>query len=284
MKTSRALFLVLATASGFVCAQQNSVPVQAPAAQPGPRIQAYQTHLKEIFPSALRFEEKALLPSQSGGTTMMGLVSRLLGDMPSPRSEGLRSERFIYQAFDKEKTVGAAHGSLAYVDTQVIPVFAYYDAFGRIIEVRAESLPAAVQKDFAANQTLKQFTGKNLEDFEVTRGKKGRIKSLAPVMSQLRRPGNAESRRYFDAIVRSMRFNASFMDIAHFMTQHPELADHIVAELSSSDGRTTALNPSVSPTGPEAFVREKETTSPFPLILPNPTQNPIGANTSANGR
>lgn len=284
MKTSLALFLVLATASGVARAQQNSVPVQAPTAQPGPRLDSYQAKLKEIFPSALRFDEKPLLPSESGGTTMMGLVSRLLGDMPSPRGEGIRSRRFIYQVFDKEKTVGAAHGSHAFVDAQAIPVFAYYDAFGRIIEVRVDSLPASVQKDFAANQTLKQFTGKTLEDFEVVRGKKGRIKTLAPVMSQMKRPGNSESRRYFDAIVRSLRFNASFMDIAHFMTQHPELADHIVAELTSSDGRITALNPSISPTGPEAFVREKETTSPFPLILPNPTTNPIGSNTSANGR
>lgn len=263
-----------------VWAQEASVPTMAPTAYPGPRIEDYKNKLRAIYPDAIRFEEKMQLPVQSGGSTLMGLIGRILGDSPNFQTEGIRSRRYIYQAFDKDRTLGAAHGTLVIVDDKVIPVFAFYDSYGKVLDVRVENLPEHVHKEFTDRGLLKQFVNRALDDFEVTRGKKGRITSQAPVMSKLKLPNANEANRYFRSIVRSLRFNASFMDIAHFITQHPELSDNVVAELHPE--HLEALTPAVPLSGPEAFVREKASTSPFPLILPNPSQNPIKG--ASNGR
>ena len=127
------------------------------------------------------------------------------------------------------------------------------DVDGTVRDLKVVGLPDPQLKALNDGKYLEQFKGHATEDFEVTIGKKGRIKSRGIFYSHVRYPGPTPLRKTFERIVRSMRYNASFMDVAFFITQHPDLA---------AEDRLAKIEP-VS--GPEAFIknRKAEAEDPF---------------------
>ena len=188
----------------------------------GPKISDYQTRLKTLFPEATSFKELTFLPSENGGSSLMGLIHRLLGEQVQRNFEGLKTRRFIYLAMLKDQPIGLAHASTTEVGNNLIDVVVYYDANGTIRDLQIEKAPPDVLAALQKGGYLTQFAGKTSEDFEFVLGRRGRIKSRGPFLSQSRKPAAAPVRTYFDKIMRSVRFNTAFMEVAYFIVQHPE--------------------------------------------------------------
>ena len=140
----------------------------------------------------------------------------------------------------------------------------------------------AIQKEFQAQGILDQFVGKNPENFEVVLGRKGRVKSRAAFLSQAKRPHSAEGRAYFEKLMRSLRFNTAFMDVAYFITQHPDLADK-----TSDSGSSVQLKASAMPlSGPEAYAQAHQGDGSNPidghfLLQTLPTEKSAGNPTAS---
>lgn len=213
----------------------------------GPRLLDYRASVKEIFPEASHIRETSLLPAESGGSSLVGLVARLLGESPNKETEGLNTRRYIYRIYSGEKQIGVAHGSSVFIDGRPINVFVFYEEEGPIRNVLVENLPEKIKPQMDAH--FKQFLGLSPEDFEVLRGKRGRVKSKGAFFSKVRRPSNSTEALYFDRIARSVRFNASFMDVAHFIIQH------------SSEDSSERIIASEPVSGPEAFIKSLEAKS-----------------------
>ena len=213
----------------------------------GLRVPDFLNYMKQAYPEATTFKESELLPAYYGGSSFLGLVSRLYGEGLHNETEGLRVRRFLYHAFKDDKPVGVAHGSSAEVQGNSFNVIVLYTPGGTIKEVRTENIPANTLKELVDGGYLKQFAGHQTEEFEVTLGRKGRIKSRGAFLTSNRKPGNSTTRAYYDKILRSVRVNAAFMDVAYFITQHPDLADQ--------GGDHPDLTPGAPETGPEAFAR-----------------------------
>jgi hypothetical protein len=209
--------------------------------------------LKQHFPRMTRFEEISFLPWNQGGTSFTGLVTRLLGTGLDPEFEGIRARRFFYVAYEGKIPLGAAHASSDSVGSRQIDTSVIYTAGGTLIDVKVQGLPNSVESDFEKSKTLQQFIGRSTEDFEVILGRKGRLRSKGAMFKALKYPASTESRNYFEKIFRSLRFNTAFMDVAFFITQHPDLADK-----TSSDGTEEVSGNDVSSESPESFVRGRE--------------------------
>ena len=65
-----------------------------------------------------------------------------------------------------------------------------------------------------------------------------------------KKPSNTNARNYFDKMTRSIQFNAAFVDIAHFITQHSDFASKSLQEFPS----TITVTKGLPKTGPEAHV------------------------------
>jgi len=227
----------------------------------GSKIENYPKVLLSQFPEATEVKEVIFLPSEQGGSTLMGLVSRLLGEAPNSEFEGMRVRRYFYYLLGKDKKLsGVLHGSAAQTSSGPIDVFVKYAPEGNIQAVQVRDLPKSVEKEFADKQLLAQFVGRSPEDFAVERkGRKGRVKVIPAFLRGLKQPSSADSQYFFNKIIRSLRFNASFMDIAYFISQHPDLADQ-PTEGFPEEVEITTQQPTA---GPEAYVREKASTNPF---------------------
>ncbi len=188
----------------------------------GPAIVEYKERLKSLFPQANAFKEIQFLPSENGGSSLMGLIHRLLGEQVQKSFEGLKTRRHIYVASQDSQPVGIAHASTTDVDGKMIDVIVYYDANGVIRDLQVERAPNEVLTGLDKGGYLSQFDGKSSEDFEIVLGRRGRIKSRGPFLSQSKKPGSQPLRTYFDKILRSVRFNTAFMEVAYFIVQHPE--------------------------------------------------------------
>jgi hypothetical protein len=217
----------------------------------GPQLPHYSEELKKIFPSADSFKISDVLPLQAGGTSFVGLVARLLGEGPDRTLEGLHTRRYIYIALEKDKAVGVAHGSTINVGASSVDVFVYYSAGGTIRQVQLLRASDTLMRELTSGGYLKQFEGFTTEDFEMIRGRRHRIKSKGAFFAKVHKPGSGALRNSFDKIIRAVRFNAAFMDVAYFITQHPDMADQPLEEFPDEVKVTTGVPLS----GPEAFAR-----------------------------
>ena len=224
---------------------------EAPSIVDGPRLSRAEDVLKKNYPSMTSFREEIHLPLERGGSSFMGLVARLLGEAPSKEHEGLRTRRYLYHVFENNKSLGSAHGALAPMGGERKPVFVFFDSEGVILNIQIDGLDPEVATALERGGFIKQFIGKSTEDFELIRGRRGRIQSKGDMLTQTRKPASGEARQVVDGILRSLRFNAAFMDVAHFITQHSDLADKPSQEFPSAVQVTTQAPPS----GPEAFAR-----------------------------
>ncbi len=241
------------------------------------RISDFEKVLKEIYPEATRFEEKTFLPLETGGTSLVGLVARLLGEGVNKDLEGLKTRRYMYHAFKNKERVGVAHVSSSYLDSstkgELVDVAVFFDQIGQLKEVRPLNLPQNVRVYFSDNKTLKQFEGLQLSDFTIERGRKNRIKSKGRFFSIVKKPGQDVARRYFDKITRAVQFNVAFMDVAHFITQHPDMAHHHQEEFPEQ----IEVKKGMPKSGPEARAQAAAQGSPlegnpFPQLLNDPNK------------
>ena len=218
------------------------------------RLPDFKNTMKGLFPESLDVREAPLLPLEYGGSTFTGLVARLLGETASREFEGLRTRRFIYYANGKNNVpVGLGHGSSVDGHGKNIDVFVFYTAGGTIKQLQVTGVPAGIMKQLVDGGYLSQFNGRSLSEFEVIRGKKGRIKSKGIFLRTAREP-KSDARFYFDKIMRAVRYNTAFMGVAYFITQHPDMADknahEFPEEVEITKGQATS--------GPEAFIRSKK--------------------------
>lgn len=209
--------------------------------------------LRTHFPKMTKVEEISFLPWNQGGTSFTGLVTRLLGAGLDPEFEGLRARRYFYIAYEGKIPLGVAHASSDTVGPHQIDTSVIYTAGGTVVDVIVHGLPKSVENDFEKSKILNQFLNRSTEDFEVILGRKGRIRSKGAMFKALKYPPSSESRNYFEKIFRSLRFNTAFMDVAFFITQHPDLADK-----TSDDGTEEVAGTEASEESPESFVRGKE--------------------------
>jgi hypothetical protein len=210
----------VAVAVAFLgCVLSNSV-FAADVVKEGTRLQS-KDQLKEIFPDATRIEEYTYVPKQWGGISLMGLIGRLMGDRAHKEYEGIDTKRYLYRAFKESDVLGIGHGST--IDYQASPfdVFVFYDTQTKIKDVRLEKIPTDVVSKLTDGGYLKQFVDRETADFSVNLGRKGRVKDWGEFARAQKRPSEGSLRGYWEKIVRSVRFNAAFVEVAYFISQHP---------------------------------------------------------------
>ncbi|MEO5667964.1 MAG: hypothetical protein ABIR96_07895 [Bdellovibrionota bacterium] len=206
----------------FVC----SLGLSAFAAEetsPGTRLANYETELRRVYPQASKIEEYSFVPNQWGGISLMGLIGRLVGDRATP-FETINTRRYLYRAYKGDDVLGVTHGSSTLSSSGPIDLFVYYNADSSIRDVRLDRAPTDVATQLASGGYLKQFINRPAEDFTVTIGKRGRVTDWGAFSRQAQRPKDKELAGYFDRIVRTMRFNAAFVEVAYFIGQHPQTA------------------------------------------------------------
>lgn len=209
----------------------------------GPRLTNYEAELKRLFPSTTRVTERPFLPRTSGGTTFTGLVNRLLGEATHSEHESIDLRRFIYEAYKGNELLGLAHSSEYESKSHPrVRVDIFYDTNGVIKDMKIGGVPDSLLKKLHSEGHLAQFVGRTPEDFEIKRNRRGRISKTGDFLTSYKRPGG-EVQKYFESLLRSVRYNAAFMDVAFFITQHPNL-----------DRDSRRLRVVASENGPEAYV------------------------------
>jgi hypothetical protein len=83
--------------------------------------------------------------------------------------------------------------------------------------------------------------------------------SKGAFLARAKRPKSQEARTAFEKVLRSVRFSAAFMDVAYFITQHPDQADKPTQEFPEG----IQLTSGTPTTGPEAFVDKKNIANPI---------------------
>jgi hypothetical protein len=204
-----------------VNAQSVSENVRTNEIKEGTRLTSKE-QLREVFPDATKIEEYAYVPKQWGGISLMGLISRLMGDRTNKVYEGIDTKRYLYRAFKESDVLGIAHGSTTeWQSSNPFDVFVYYDATSRIKDVRLQRLPENVVGKLSSGGFLQQFVDRDTNAFSVSLGRRGRVKDWGEFAHTQKRPSESELRTLWEKIVRSVRFNAAFVEVAYFISQHP---------------------------------------------------------------
>jgi hypothetical protein len=171
-------------------------------------------------------------------------VARLLGEATHSEHESIDTRRYIYEAYRGSDLLGVAHGSVYQRGNgPKVRVEIFYDTNGIIKDMRLTGVSDDVLKKLHAGGQLAQFMGRSPEDFEIKRNRRGRISKKGDFLATQKFPGDAKARAHYEAIVRSVRYNAAFMDVAFFITKHPNL-----------DNDSEKLRVRASANGPEAYV------------------------------
>ena len=216
----------------------------APTVIEGPQLTNFDAELKKLFPGTTRVSQRTFLPRTSGGTTFTGLVGRLLGEATHSQLESIDVRRYIYEAYKGNELLGVAHGSEYQRGTQAkVRVDIFYDTYGVIKDMRLGGISDKILKKFHAGGNLEQFVGRSPEDFEIKRNRRGRVSKKGDFLTAHKAPGDSEARQVFESILRTVRYNAAFMDVAFFITKHPNL-----------DNDSQKLRVNASNNGPEAYV------------------------------
>jgi hypothetical protein len=200
----------------------SSAPVSAQEYAEGTRLPNYESELRRVYPSATRFEEYSFVPHQWGGISLMGLIGRLVGDRAHAPFESINTRRYIYRAYKGDEVLGVSHGSSILAKNDPMDLFVFYSPDSSIKDVRLDRAPSSVLTQLHEGGYLQQFLNRPAEDFTVTIGRRGRVTNWGTFAKEARRPREKELSTYFDRIVRSMRFNAAFVEIAYFIGQHPQ--------------------------------------------------------------
>ena len=219
------------------------VAENSPSSVDGVRMPDFENRMRSVFPQATSARETSILPAEFGGTSLMGLVSRLLGEHVDREHEGLNIRRYIYKALEGDRVMGLGHASSFDAKETTAQVFVFYEPGGSIRNVKVEGIPSSALADLERGGYLEQFSGRSSEDFEVTLGRRGRIKSRAPFLGQAKKPASQPLRSYFDKIMHSVRFNTAFMEIAYFIAQHPTETPRPETAFLSTGGQTIFQNP-----------------------------------------
>jgi hypothetical protein len=189
---------------------------------PGTRLDNYERELRRVYPQASKIEEYSFIPNQWGGISLMGLIGRLVGDRAAAPFETINTRRYIYRAYKGTDVLGVTHGSSTQSSAGPIDLFVYYNPDSSVRDVRIDRAPSSVVSQLSTGGYLQQFINRPAEDFTVTIGRRGRVVDWGNFQRQARRPKEKELANYFDRIVRSMRFNAAFVEVAYFIGQHPQ--------------------------------------------------------------
>lgn len=187
----------------------------------GPRLQNYKEELKHIYPDADRIEEYSFLPREWGGTTLMGLIGRLVGDRAQNPFETIDTKRYIYRAYKGERALGVSHGSTVESKGNPLDLHVFYNVDTSVRDVRIDNAPDDVLTRLSTGGYLSQFVNKTANDFSVVIGRRGRVRDWGEFSKGARRPQNQLDQAYFNTIIRGMRFNTAFVEIAYFVGQSP---------------------------------------------------------------
>ncbi|MBP7843431.1 MAG: hypothetical protein KA116_01330 [Proteobacteria bacterium] len=246
------LFCLALALWGTAVASQNIVKSDAFTYE-GPRLGDYKSELRLYYKGGNYFEEAAILPTKSGGTTFTGLIVRLLGDRLDDQTEGLKVKRYMYHILKDKKHLGVAHGSSFEYEGKLANVFVFYDLNRSIQNIKVENLPDDVLAELSKGPYLEQFKGRKVEDFEKQSVRQGRGRRkqtswrMGEFFSDAQKPNSAKARKAWDGIFRSVRYNAAFMDVAFFITKHPDL-----------DEESEKINSNEAISGPEKAAEEME--------------------------
>lgn len=220
--------LTIAVAGLFtqsVAYSQSLSPVTTPSAiKDGTRLTSKE-QLREVFANATKVEEYAYVPKQWGGISLMGLIGRLMGDRANRDYEGIDTRRYLYRAFKDSEILGIAHGSTTEVESNPFDVFVYYDSTSKIKDLKLQRLNDEMLGKLQKGGYLQQFVDRETSDFSVSIGRKGRVKDWGDFARSQKRPSESTLKNVWGKIVRSVRFNAAFVEVAYFISQHPMEAD-----------------------------------------------------------
>lgn len=187
------------------------------------RITDYKTSLKDVHLDATKFEEIKIDPNESGGSTLMGLVGRMMGTAPNSRFEGKGINRYIYTALKDRELIGVTHGSTIEVGGKPIHIIVHYDSNANLKSVDVKEAPQEVMAALKNGNYLNQLKGFATEDFQTKyeRVRRRTVAHKARALKELKYPNSGTTRDYFDKIVRSLKYNVAFVDIAYFISKLP---------------------------------------------------------------
>lgn len=220
----------------------------------GYRIKNFNDVLKKVYVDANRFEELKVDPSKSGGSTLMGLISRLMGSAPNSTFEGMGVQRYIYSAYKGKTFLGVSHGSSVEAEGALINVVVHYDADANVKGVEILDTPEEVAVAIKSHKFLDQFKGYATEDFQIKYQKQRRrvISHQGRALKELKAPSTGVVRNYFDRILRSVRYNVAFVDVAYFISRLPmmDTQSRRISSVTMGSG------------SPEAMVKSAKMSSP----------------------
>ncbi len=187
----------------------------------GPRLSNYEKELRSIYPNSDRIEEYSFLPREWGGLSLMGLIGRLVGDRAQKPFETIDTRRYIYRAYKGGDALGVSHGSTIKAPFSDINLHVFYNPDTSVRDVRIDNAPNEVIERLTSGGYLKQFVNRPAADFSVVIGRRGRIRDWGAFTKEARKPANKTDQDYFNSIIRGMRFNTAFVEIAYFVGQAP---------------------------------------------------------------
>lgn len=218
------------------------------------RITDYESSLKSIHDGATKFEEIKIDPTQSGGSTLMGLVGRSMGGAPNGAFEGMGVNRYIYAASRGKELVGVTHGSTIDVSGKPIHVIVHYDSNANLKGIDVREAPEGILVALKSGNYLDQLKGYSTEDFATKYERKRRrtITHKGRVFKELKYPSGGQVRDYFEKIVRSLKYNVAFVDIAYFISKLPmmDLQSRRISSIAKSAGSPEAIVESTSLSSP----------------------------------
>ena len=233
----------------------------------GYRIKNFQDVLKKVYVDANRFEETKIDPTKSGGSTLMGLISRLMGSTPNSTFEGMGVQRYIYSAFKGQNLLGVSHGSSVDADGVLINVVVHYDADANVKGVEILDAPEEVAAAVKSHKFLDQFKGYATEDFQVKYEKHRRrlISHQGRALKEIKTPSTGIVKNYFDRILRSVRYNVAFVDVAYFISRLPmmDTQSRRISSVSMGSGSPEAMVKSAKMTSPSGDRSKNFISQPF---------------------